>query len=337
MEKTSRLNGIPFIMLAHMTENSTPYHVLAYYYFTSIEDPHLEVARHQEFLRDKDIRCRVYLSEEGINGQMSASIQDSHAYQEWLKSDPRFQNVSFKIHHFKEHVFPRAIVKYRKQIVALDEKVDLSLRGEHVSPQEWKEMLDQRDESTLLLDVRNDYEWEIGHFEGAELPTLETFREFPQYARRLKETRDPKETKVMMYCTGGIRCELYSALLKKEGFENVYQLDGGVINYGLKEGHDKWRGKLFVFDDRLSVPIDEKTDEVISHCKRCQVASDVYHNCANMDCNTLFLSCPECAEKWQGCCSEECTRAQRLRIYEKTERPKPFRRMHVCDSKGPVV
>ena len=306
--------------------------VLAYYLFTPIDDPHGEVARHLAFMQGRDIRCRVYLSEEGINGQMSASVPDSQAYQEWLRSVPRFKNISFKAHPHPEHVFPRATVKYRKQLVAIDEKVDIALTGEHVPPQKWKEMLQNRDEKTLLLDVRNDYEWEIGHFEGAELPELETFRQFPQYARELRQSRDPKETKIMMYCTGGIRCELYSALLKKEGFENVYQLDGGVINYGLEEGHDLWRGKLFVFDDRLSVPIDEKTEEVISHCRHCNAPSDVYYNCANMDCNELFLACPECAEKLRGCCCESCTEMPRLRPYEKNARPKPFRRAHFYES-----
>ncbi len=160
--------------------------VLAYYLFTPIDDPHLEVARHLAFAQGRDIRCRVYLSEEGINGQMSASAQDSRAYQDWLRSDPRFNTISFKMHVHHEHVFPRATVKYRKQLVAIDEKVDIALTGEHVPPQKWKEMLQKRDEKTLLLDVRNDYEWEIGHFEGAELPELETFRQFPQYARELK-------------------------------------------------------------------------------------------------------------------------------------------------------
>lgn len=318
-----------------MTKSNPSYHVLAYYCFTAIDDPYLEVSRHQEFVRDKDIKCRVYLSHEGINGQMSASEADSKAYQEWLKSDPRFKDVVFKVHSHHEHVFPRATIKFRNQLVAIDEKVDMALTGEHVPPKQWKEMLEKRDEKTLLLDVRNDYEWEIGHFEGAKLPELETFRKFPEYARELKDKCDPKETKVMMYCTGGIRCELYSALLKKEGFEQVYQLDGGIIGYGLEEGHDKWRGKLFVFDDRLAVPIDEKTEEIISHCSHCGTATDVYYNCANMDCNELFLSCPECAEKFQGCCCDACKEAPRVRPFEKTERPKPFRRWHQYEtSKG---
>ena len=204
-----------------MPENQRTYHILAYYYFTPIDDPHSEVSRHLAFVQERDIRCRIYLSYDGINGQMSASEKDSEAYQTWLKSDPRLKNVIFKVHTHSEHVFPRATVKFRKQLVAIDASVDIALTGEHISPDQWKEMLQSRDENTLLLDVRNDYEWEIGHFEGAELPQLESFRQFPQYVRRLKESCDPKETKVMMYCTGGIRCELYSALLKKEGFEKV--------------------------------------------------------------------------------------------------------------------
>jgi UPF0176 protein len=311
-----------------MPENKQSYQILAYYHFTSVEDPHLVVARHLEFIQGKDICCRIYVSHEGINGQMSAPHEDSRAYREWLKNDLRFKEIVFKTHAHSEHAFPRATVKFRKQLVAIDDEVDMALTAERISPGKWREMLEKRDEKTLLLDVRNDYEWEIGHFEGAELPKLECFRQFPQFARQLKEAYDPKETKVMMYCTGGIRCELYSAVLKKEGFEQVFQLDGGVINYGQEEGHDHWRGKLFVFDDRLSVPIDEKSEEVISHCRHCQALSDVYYNCANMDCNALFLSCPACAEKLQGCCSESCTQTPRLRPYEKKERPKPFRRAH---------
>jgi UPF0176 protein len=311
-----------------MSEIKKNYQILAYYFFTAIEDPNLEVSRHLAFVEGKDIHCRIYISYEGINGQLSASVEDALAYQQWLKNNPCFKDIVFKIHAHTEHVFPRATIKFRNQLVAIDEKVDLALMGERVPPEQWKEMLQSRDEKTLLLDVRNDYEWEIGHFEGAELPKLECFRQFPQYARQLKQSCDPKETRVMMYCTGGIRCELYSAMLKKEGFEQVYQLEGGVINYGLKEGHHLWRGKLFVFDDRLAVPIDEKTEEIISYCRHCKVPSDVYFNCANMDCNELFLSCPECAEKLQGCCCGQCTQASRLRPYEKKERPRPFRRAH---------
>ncbi|MBS0648699.1 MAG: rhodanese-related sulfurtransferase [Verrucomicrobia bacterium] len=306
----------------------TSYWVLAYYYFTSIKEPALEVLRHKEFFSTRDIKGRIYISHDGINGQMSASPDAAEEYIEWLRSDSRFKDIEFKIHTYPEHCFPRATVKVRPQLVAMDASYDMSKTGVHVSPEQWKKMLEERDEKTVLLDVRNDYEWELGHFEGAELPTLEQFREFPTYAKKLKEKCDPQKTKVMMYCTGGIRCEVYSALLKEEGFNEVYQLQGGIIKYGLQAGSKHWKGKLFVFDDRLAVPISEKEPaETISSCIHCKEKSDLYFNCANMDCNELFISCQACAEKTKGCCCPDCEAAPRVRPLQKGERPKPFRRL----------
>lgn len=311
-------------------EESKVYYVIAYYCFTRIENPHQEVARQLEFIKAREMSSRIYISEEGINAQLSGWAPHAEEYIAWMRADSRFSGIDFKIHTWHENVFPRSTVKVRRQLVALDSPADLSQTGERVAPQRWKEMLNERDENTLLLDVRNDYEWEIGHFEGAELPVLEQFREFPSYAKRLKEKCDPKATRVMMYCTGGIRCELFSALLKQEGFENVYQLQGGVIGYGLNEGSEHWKGKLFVFDDRLAIPIaEEEPAEVIATCLHCQVACDVYYNCANVDCNELFICCSKCAEKQQGCCSNECLSAPRVRPFQKSERPKPFRKW--CD------
>jgi UPF0176 protein len=304
------------------------YQVLAYYFFTPIDDPALEVLKHKNFFLNRDFQGRIYLSKEGINGQASASPQAAQEYMDWLRSDPRFQGVEFKIHSWHEHCFPRMTVKTRPQLVALDREVDMSKTGVHLSPEEWKKMLDARDENTVLIDVRNDYEWDIGHFEGAELPNLEKFRQFPSYVEGLKTERDPSKTKVMMYCTGGIRCELYSALMKEEGFQEVYQLQGGVIKYGLEAGSKHWKGKLFVFDDRLSVSIAETEPvELISKCIHCSASTDLYYNCANMDCNELFLACPECAERTKGCCCTACEEAPRVRAFVKQDRPKPFRRI----------
>ena len=301
------------------------YFVLAFYSLTSIEDPHLEVVKHKDFLKSRDFRSRIYISEQGINGQASGSLAAAQEYMDWLHADPRFANVSFKTHQAAEHAFPKMTVKYRRQLVAIDCDVDLSKRGEHISSHQWKEMLEKRGDETLLIDVRNDYEWEAGHFEGAELPNLETFRQFPSYAKELKEKCDPATTPVMMYCTGGIRCEFYSAVLKKEGFEKVYQLDGGVIQYGLDEGSSHWKGKLFVFDDRLVVPVGEE-GETIGHCLHCSTTNDIYYNCANMDCNRLFFCCLSCLREHKGCCSEACLTHGRVRPY--TENAKPFRKYH---------
>lgn len=303
------------------------YFALAYYKFVSIEDPAQEVKKHKKFFENRDVTTRIYLSEEGINGQMSGSISDAESYMAWLKSDPRFSDITFKIHEIEENIFPRITVKYRKELVAIGEKINPSNGGKHVSPEEWKKMLESGE--YLLIDVRNDYEWKIGHFEGAELPPLKTFKEFPEYAQNLAQKVDPKETKVMMYCTGGIRCELYSALLKDNGFEEVYQLDGGVINYGFKEGNAHWKGKLFVFDDRLAIDIDGKQSEPIAQCCHCGLPCDTYYNCANMDCNNLFISCPSCSDVYHGCCGFSCKEAPRLRDYQRAGGNKPFRKKHL--------
>lgn len=307
--------------------NTKPYLVLAYYHFLKISDPHEEVELHKNFFKDRDVTSRIYISENGINGQMSAARADAQAYMEWMHSRPEFKDVHFKLHEHEEQAFPRCTVKYRKQLVAVDEVVDLEKRGEHVSPEKWKEMMDEKNKY-VLLDVRNDYEWKVGHFEGAELPPCETFREFKQYAADLKSKVDPEKTPVMMYCTGGIRCELYSSILMEQGFDKVYQLQGGVINYGLKQGSQHWLGKLFVFDDRLTVPISSEETKIVGTCHHCQKASDTYVNCANMDCNALFICCADCLKKHVGCCKRECESSERLRPFHENTAHKPFRKKH---------
>jgi len=307
--------------------NPSSHLVLAYYKFVALSDPHDEVIKHKAFLGARDVASRIYISEEGINGQMSATRQAADEYIKWMKERPEFVDTVFKLHDHHEHVFPRLTIKYRKQLVALHAKVDLTDTGEHISPDQWQSMLENEKER-ILLDVRNDYEWKVGHFEGADLPQCETFREFNNYADRLKENVDPQKTPVMMYCTGGIRCELYSAILKKKGFEKVYQLDGGIINYGLKKGNKHWLGKLFVFDDRLAIPLSEKEATTIAKCEHCGSPNDTYYNCANMDCNKLFIACKECIKTFLGCCQEACKHSERLRPYQEVSH-KPFRRKHL--------
>jgi len=303
------------------------YRVLAFYCITPIENPHEEVALHKEFFQERDITSRIYISEQGINGQMSASVRDAEDYIEWLRSNPLFKEATIKIDDWHEQVFPRQTVKYRKNLVACEQPIDFTKRGEHVSPEAWKEMLED-DQEYCLIDVRNDYESKIGHFDGAELPPCKDFREFETYADELEKRHGESKPPVMMYCTGGIRCELYSSILKGKGYDKVYQLDGGVINYGHKVGSKHWKGKLFVFDDRLTVPISEEEAAPISECQFCSKPSDHYYNCANMDCNTLFICCSECIKTYEGCCQSSCQENGNLRPYQQQNPHKPFRRKH---------
>ncbi len=301
------------------------YYAIAFYYFSPIKNPHDEIKKFKKFFENKDYKGRIYISEEGINAQLSAPFEETKAFDTWLKEDSYYQNVLVKLQETHDQAFCKMTVKYREQLCAFDEKVDFTNVGEHLSPEKWDEMLSNKGEETKVLDVRNNYESDVGHFEGAIKPDLKTFREFPAYADELKKQMDPEKDKLMMYCTGGIRCEYYSSYLKKQGFKNIYQLDGGVINYGNKRGSKHWNGKLFVFDDRLVAPISEDNIETISKCKFCEASSDTYYNCANMDCNELFLSCPECAKEQKGLCCTECE-SGRVRPFDDSEKPKPFRK-----------
>ncbi len=307
------------------------YIVFAFYHFLtppeSIEDPQKLIKDHKKFFEGKDVKGRIYINEEGINGQMSIHEKDAESYVGWLHTFPFFKDVEFKVHLHPEHAFAKLTVKYRKQLVALDTKVDLRLAGEHLCSEKWSEMIKEKNDNTILIDVRNNYEWKVGHFEGALLPDLENFRDFGEYIEHLKKIYDAKNTKVMMYCTGGIRCELYSALMKEKGFDTIYQLQGGVIKYGIEEGIKHWKGKLFVFDDRMVVPISKDQVEPISYCYKCDKKADTYHNCANMDCNALFISCEDCVDKLSGCCCETCMDAPRVRAFNRSANPKPFRKL----------
>ncbi len=303
------------------------YTVLAYYLFAKIADPSEEIRQHKEFLSQRDATGRIYISEEGINGQLSGLKHHAEEYISWMQEHPVFRDIVFKCDSWHENCFPRMTIKYRNQLVALDCQVDVQQTARHISPKEWRDRLDEKEEK-LLLDVRNDYEWDVGHFEGSERPQCKTFREFVAFTDRLVEEGTPLDKPVMMCCTGGIRCELYSVVMKEKGFTNVVQLDGGIINYGQQEGNRHWKGKLFVFDDRLAVPISDEENEVVGECHFCHSRIDAIYNCANMDCNELFLCCPECLSEYKGCCSSRCGEAPRVRPLSHQQRHKPFRRQH---------
>ena len=303
------------------------YLVLAFYQFVKIDDSQFEVLSMQKFCNQIDAKGRIYINESGINAQMSISQQDASSFFTWISQHPIFHQIDIKVHTYHEHVFPRMTIKYRKQLVALDCAVDLSQRGDYLSPQEWEQKLSRREEEILLLDVRNDYEWEVGHFEGAERPHMQHFREFPSSIESMKRRYDPSSVHVMMSCTGGIRCELYSSLMKQAGFRFVSQLKGGVIQYGLEIGNKHWKGHLFVFDDRLVIPLGDSSQvETIGTCCFCKGQTSLYYNCANMDCNQLFLCCLQCIKDMKGCCSLAC-QSQVCRPFNESHRPKPFSRL----------
>lgn len=280
---------------------------VSFYRYVIIED--VEAMRDKLYAQWDDLNClgRIYIAREGINAQMNVPEHHWDQFVQELYSIPEFSDVPFKIAvEDNGKSFLKLTVKVRHQIVAdglSEDEYDVTNVGRHLSADEWNELMEAGD--AIIVDMRNYYESEIGHFDGAILPEAETFRdELPEVLDKLKGKED---NTILLYCTGGIRCEKTSAYLKHHGFSNVNQLHGGIIDYArqIKEAElpNKFKGKNFVFDDRLGEHISE---DVISRCHQCGKPCDTHHNCANTACNLLFIQCEECAEKFDQTCSDEC-------------------------------
>lgn len=250
---------------------------------------------------------RVYVAHEGINAQISVGEDNLEALRTTLNEIDFLQDIRLNIAVDDDgKSFYKLKIQVKKKILAdglNDETFDVTKKGQHVDAEKFNELHDN--EETIVIDMRNHYETEVGHFEKAVTPDVDTFRDSLPIIEEMLQPH--KEKNVLMYCTGGIRCEKASAYFKHKGFENVYQLEGGIIKYAQdvkKKGlENKFRGKNFVFDERLGERISE---EIISNCHQCGKACDTHTNCKNEACNLLFLQCEECATEHEGCCSSEC-------------------------------
>ncbi len=281
--------------------------VVSFYRYVKIEDPASFRDNLYEKMDQLGILGRIYLAEEGINAQFSVPVEGYSRLRLLVDSIPELKNIYFNdAVEDKKESFLKLAIKVRSKIVAdgLDDKTfDPSDVGTHLSPLEFHEALSEP--NVVIVDLRNNYESEVGHFENAICPDAGTFREeLPMVEDILKEE---KGKKILLYCTGGIRCEKASAYLKHKGFEQVHQLRGGIINYA-KAIQDnglvsKFKGKNFVFDDRLGEKI---TDDVLTVCYQCGKPADRHTNCANLGCHVLFVQCEECAAEMENCCSESC-------------------------------
>lgn len=260
---------------------------------------------------------RIYLAYEGINAQMSVPEENFERFKSFLDLDTRFKDMPLKIAvEDNGKSFYKLAIKVRKKIVAdglEDGAFDVTNVGKHLNAQEFNQALELPE--TIVVDMRNHYESEVGRFENAICPDADTFRE--ELPIVIEELKDKKDKKVLLYCTGGIRCEKASAYLKHHGFNDVNQLHGGIIEYarqvkaqGLKS---KFIGKNFVFDERIGERI---TEDVISTCHQCDSPCDTHVNCANDDCHLLFIQCTSCSEKMKGCCTPKCVEIASLPIEE---------------------
>lgn len=287
---------------------------ISFYQYAQIGNP--QILRNHLFLKwdELDVLGRIYVAKEGINAQLSVPRIQFDAFKEHLDSITFLNGIRLNIAIEQDNKsFLKLKVKVRDKIVAdglNDSSFDVTKKGVHVSAEEFNKLIDDPD--SVVVDMRNHYESEIGHFQKAVTPDVDTFRDSLDIIEdQLKEHKEDK--KLVMYCTGGIRCEKASAYYKHKGFKQVYQLEGGIIEYtrqvrdqGLE---NKFIGKNFVFDERRAERI---SDEVIAQCHQCGAPCDTHVNCANDACHLLFIQCDDCKAKMDACCSEECKEVHAL-------------------------
>ena len=287
-------------------EEKEPRTTISFYKYFSIGDPQQFRDDLYKELFKLHVFGRIYVAHEGINAQISVPTIHLEAFKTYLYSIPPLDGVRLNTAVDDGKSFWVLKVKVREKIVAdgiADPGFDMNKKGKYVTAAQMNELM--KDPDTIVIDMRNHYEYEVGHFENAlEIPS-DTFRQqLPMAVDMMKEKKDKN---IIMYCTGGIRCEKASAFMLHNGFNNVFHLEGGIINYAREirsEGlESKFIGKNFVFDERLGERI---TEDIISHCHQCGKPADIHVNCANSGCHLLFIQCDECKEKFEGCCSKEC-------------------------------
>ncbi len=290
-----------------MQESDEKRITLSFYQYANIENVPMFRNELYRLLDEVKVFGRIYVASEGINGQISVPEENFEKFKTNLYSIPFLEGVRLNIAIEDDgKSFYKLKIKKREKIVAdgLDDaSFDVTKRGKHLSAKEYNELTDKPE--TLIVDMRNHYESEVGYFENALRPDIETFRDaLPLVEDMLKED---KKKDIVMYCTGGIRCEKASAYYMHKGFDNVYMVDGGIIEYARQceeEGlPNKFIGKNFVFDERMGERISE---DVISKCHQCGAAADTHVNCANDACHILFIQCSSCSEKMDTCCSTKC-------------------------------
>ena len=304
-------------LLLHEKESRT---TISFYQYHSIAEPAAFRDEFYKALNLLNVFGRIYIAAEGINAQLSVPQSKFHALKEYLLSIDFLKHVRLNIAVDDDgRSFWVLKIKVREKIVAdgiTDPDFNMNEKGSYVDASLFNELTN--DPNTIVVDMRNHYEYEVGHFEEAiEVPS-DTFREqLPMAAEMLKNT---KHKNIIMYCTGGIRCEKASAYMLHRGFEKVFHLEGGITHYvnQVKEKglENKFIGKNFVFDNRLGERI---TEEIISKCHQCGKSADSHVNCGNEGCHLLFIQCAECAKKWNACCSEACYQIVQLPLEQQKE------------------
>lgn len=294
------------------------YEILLYYKFTHVADPEGLRDEHEEVCRSLDLKGRILVAHEGINGTVSGTVKATEAYRQYMWQHPLFQGIEFKTDRHIGHVFRKLNVRVKPELVHLGLPQTwhpAELKAPYIEPEEMQQLLNNPDEDVVILDARSRYEYEIGKFRGAVTLPIGHFRELPEHLDKLAPYKDKK---IVTYCTGGIKCEKLTGWLIQQGFEKVYQLHGGIIRYAQEAHGQGFEGKCYVFDGRLAVDVNTVDPVVVGHCSHCGQPTERIINCANADCNAHLLLCNDCCEKLEGCCSEPCYHSPNRRVYDGT-------------------
>lgn len=279
--------------------------ILLYYKYITIPNPQAIATWQRSLCEGLHLTGRIILAHEGINGTVGGSDEACQEYINAMNNHELFGNIDFKTAQGGSESFPKLKISIKNEIVRLG--VDPSVittksTGVHLTPQQTHELLSNKPEDLIILDTRNDYEWKVGQFVGAQLPDISTFREFPDYIDKTLEQY--KDKQVLMYCTGGVRCERATAyLVEKKVAKQVYQIDGGIHRYIEQYPDGHFRGKNYVFDNRIAVRVN---NDVLATCLHCSTQSDDYTNCLNAFCNKQYTVCKPCNEQFANCCSQTC-------------------------------
>ena len=292
--------------------------ILLYYAFTPLADPRAVMLWQRDLCESLNLRGRILISEHGINGTVGGDIDDCKKYIRKTRDYPGFKDMEFKWSEGGAEDFPKLSVKVRDEIVSFGAPAELKVDengvaggGVHLAPEEVNKLVEERDD-VVFFDGRNAFEAEIGKFKGAIVPDVTTTHDFIQEIESGKYD-DLKDKPVVTYCTGGIRCEILSSLMKERGFDEVYQIDGGIVRYGEKFGNNGlWEGSLYVFDKRMHMEFGEEGDAnyiQLGHCTLCDAPTNKFENCVNEDeCRQLILLCADCAGNTatHHCGRDEC-------------------------------
>lgn len=282
--------------------------ILLYYKYVYIDDPKKLMEEQKALCKDLDLKGRIIVAKEGINGTVEGAVENTEKYIKEMSKDSRFNDVHWKKSEGTGKSFPKLSVKVRDEIVSLHlDKEDFNpneTTGKRLKPEDLKKWY-ENNEDFVIVDMRNDYELQVGKFDKTIFPGMKNFRDLPEQLKSIENLRDKK---VLTVCTGGVRCEKASGYLVKQGFKDVYQLDGGMVSYMEKYPNSEFRGSLYVFDKRITMHFDdEDKHQIIGKCKLCNKKCEQFVNCANKRCNKHFVCCDNCKHKdGKAFCSVSC-------------------------------